>query len=620
MADDDEVNLSSDEEFEVSNAKKRKAKASSSTQEPAKKKKKTAAAKKAGRKRAKYYDDSDDDFDDEPESESDYGSEEEAEGMDVDTSGLPDISSDEAEDSFDEDLYRDDEDRIALGRLTDMEKQAILYERGEKRNQIRERNSLKAQLRAARGISAPSKAAAAAGATKSRARAKVAAAPAVSPAKSAASSKKAALNAIKAKRMASADEAAEAAKARKARKASDDADSDYGSDTERGIAPAKSKPQPAARKMSAAQEAKLKRLKDRHRVDSDEEDSGEVVYDAKGRRIMLNNEVEFEDIQKMMVKRDDLVKWLDASHWETTVKGAFVRVSIGPNAAGDAQYRLAEVIDFNPEGKSFTLPVDKSGRPRQCTMSLHLAIGGNSRDFTMDLVSNQPITAEEFQDWVLAVKSQELALPSKKTSLQVAKNLHTARTSVRTEADIEREIAKRTLEQQSMEHVQQDRSSQNRHADMVSNINKRNRGVNTTVEAAYAPEAAGDSALNPFARRATSTSVSTKRTTAAPPAASTSAPTAASSTQDTYSSSNGAHRVALPLSLDLDESPLPATRSSQSQHQSHSSSHYGGSSNQRQGNQSHYGHHGHNRGGVQDPQAIGKPAHVVSLAQYFNRR
>src|SRR5690606_7668855 len=51
-----------------------------------------------------------------------------------------------------EDLYRDDGDRMALAQLPDMERQAILYDRGEKRNQIRERNSLKAQLRAARGL------------------------------------------------------------------------------------------------------------------------------------------------------------------------------------------------------------------------------------------------------------------------------------------------------------------------------------------------------------------------------------------------------------------------------------------------------------------------------------
>jgi hypothetical protein len=605
MADDDEVNLSSDEDYSAITKKKRKAKATSSTHEPAIKKKKGPKVKKTRSKKAKYYDDSEDDFDDDSESrEEEYGSSD-GEEIPVARSDLAEISSDESEDSFDADLYRDASDRVMLAQMTDIERQAILYERAEKRNQIKERNSLKAQLRAARGLPPASKAAKRVAAPKRGSRAAVESAPARP-----VSGKRTALDALKEKRKASAD----AGQSRRNKNRDSDEDGEY--DPSKEAVKAKAPPKETARaaRLRLEAEAREQRARDRHRVDSDEEadaSSHEVVYDELGKRVPLLAEVEQKDLTKMILRRDELVNWTTADFWEKTIKGAFVRASVGTDSSGNPIYRICEILDFNPDAKSYTVPVGPNRPPRTLTVSLKIAIGGTVKDQTLDLVSNGRITDEEFNDWVTRVKAQNLALPTKKTSLRVAKQIQKARNYVRTDADYEREMKRAEEMRAQRTHSQPNhdlRAARDSQSDIVSQINKRNRGVNSTVEAAYTPESAQESANNPFARLPTLTTTLGSKTASATPnkVASTSANAGNGTTHST--SANGPNSVGSSFSLDMDVS----------------SSHSRSSAPSGSRGPSSYHDHAHaSRGGASNPTSLmpaPKPAKVLTLAQYLNRR
>jgi len=557
--------------------------------------------------RAKYYDDSEDDFSDDAGSE-DLDVMDDDDVDEDDDVGLPnvdvaEISSDESEDSYDAELYRDDEDRASLARMTDIERQAILYERGEKRNQIRERNSLKAQLRAARGLPAVSKHRKEAGVSRGRGgRAKTSAAATAAVPRPRVSGKKAALDEIKEKRKASAENATRAR-----RKRDEDEDNDYDPDAVASKPSAQRQQQAAKEVKESARatkarlevEAKLQKLRDRHRISSDDEDdpsNHEILYDEFGKRIVLTGEVNYQDMLKMMVKRDELAKWHDTPNWEKTIKGCFVRISVGTNESGEPIYKLAEILDFNPEGKSYTMPsisTDKYSHARTLTTTLNLAIGGTTKDFTMDIVSNRPLSEQEFDDWAAAVRSQQLALPSKKTSLIVAKQLTSARTCVRTDADIDREIKKREEEraqmQQRMDSANPATSPafKDKHAEMVLQINKRNRGVNASVESATtALDLAGDVVSHAANNSNSATSTST----------------IASNGSHSSSSSSSS------LSLDLDDG---------SRHSHHS--------NHSQGYRSSHDHRQqpHSRGAAAPVAAtptLGAPSRVMSLSQYLNRK
>lgn len=463
--------------------------------------------------RSKYYDSSEDEFDDDGESEEDFDVGSDGESDDEDASPvaeMDEISSDEEDNEFGPDLYKDEDDRYRLAQMTDMDRQAILYERGEQRNAIRQRNQLKAQLRRQRGLPVSSKGQSAVAKKTRSAKASAAASSADAPRK--VSGKKAALDALKERRKADG--------ARSRRNEDDDEDDDYGD------AP-RSKPAPKvkevkesvrAQKQRLESEAKAQRQRDRHRLDSDDEDDPayhEVVYDNHGKRIILTSEIDKDYLAKMLVKRDELIKWMDAPHWAKTVKGSFVRLSLGRNDNGDPTYRIAEIVDFNPDGRSYELPPDasSSGRPRTATMTITVAIGGNTKEQTLERVSNKPFTPEEYDEWITAVRGgQKLALPSRRTGLRVAKQLSDARTYVRTEADLEKDIAK-NMERERVKREQREFAAVPSHShtadvkrqDLVSQINKRNRGTNSAVEAAYTPESAAESAMNPFARLPTLT-------------------------------------------------------------------------------------------------------------------
>lgn len=505
---------------------------------------------------SKYYDSSEDEFDDDEDSEEDFDGVSDGDSDEDDASPLAavdEISDDEAEDEYGPDLYKDDEDRYRLAAMTDMERQAILYDRGEERNAIRQRNQLKAQLRRARGLPSGAKGqGAAAGSAKRTRAAKASAASASDAPARKVSGKKAALDALKERRKADGE---------RSRKADKDEDSDYGDGPRSKPAPKVKEVKESARsaKQRVEAEAKAQRQRDRHRLNSDDEDDPayhEVIYDEQGKRIVLTSEIDMSYLSKMLVKRDELIKWIGAAHWDKTVKGAFVRLSLGKNDSGDPIYRLAEIVDFNPNGRTYELPAENpGGRPRPCSMTISVAIGGMIKEQTLERVSNRPFTPEEYDSWVTSVQSnQKLALPTRKSGLRVAKHLADARTYVRTEADLEREIAvnmekeRAKREQRSTDFVpSQQSAADSKRQDIVSQINKRNRGTNSAVEAAYTPESAAESAMNPFARLPTLT---TQIGTRAPASSAMDISQPESAAESTNGAGSAGHSSNVAVSLD----------------------------------------------------------------------
>ncbi|KAL7754376.1 RNA polymerase-associated protein rtf1 [Sorochytrium milnesiophthora] len=103
-----------------------------------------------------------------------------------------------------------------------------------------------------------------------------------------------------------------------------------------------------------------------------------------------------EDIQKIVISRDQLERWCFAPFFDATVKQAFVKIRIGVDPkSGQSQYRLAQITaqDVLPYKRAYTIQRSQTDK---CLLLKH---GKAEKQFLMDIVSNAPVTEAEFLRW-----------------------------------------------------------------------------------------------------------------------------------------------------------------------------------------------------------------------------
>ncbi|KAF5187225.1 Rtf1-like protein [Thalictrum thalictroides] len=141
-----------------------------------------------------------------------------------------------------------------------------------------------------------------------------------------------------------------------------------------------------------------------------EESAGEVESDDSDEEKLNNEEaLTFEDIKEIIIKRSKLAKWFREPFFEDMIVGCFVRVGIGMQYDNTACYRLCIVknIDSSEPNKRYRLENKSTHKHLCCTWGISEA------RWQMALVSDSLPLEEEFNEWVHAMKRDGVRMPSK---------------------------------------------------------------------------------------------------------------------------------------------------------------------------------------------------------------
>jgi hypothetical protein len=123
-------------------------------------------------------------------------------------------------------------------------------------------------------------------------------------------------------------------------------------------------------------------------------------------------ELTLEDIERIRINRDQLVKWIPHTDFDRTVRGAFVRVNIGTNAAIGAVYLMCEISDIVTQSDYYQIDPKSNVKTNKL---LVLAHGKSRKNMKMSIVSNTPFLPEEFDKYLERLK---------KDSIKTATHLH----------------------------------------------------------------------------------------------------------------------------------------------------------------------------------------------------
>lgn len=130
-----------------------------------------------------------------------------------------------------------------------------------------------------------------------------------------------------------------------------------------------------------------------------------------------------EEMNKLIIKRYMLEKFISLPIFEKTIVGGFVRVNIGNNMeTQQIVYRVAEI-----QAVVETAKIYQFGKMRT-NKGLRLKIGSQERNIRLEFVSNASFTESEFNKWVELCAKADVNLPNvdlieqKKEDIQAAFN------------------------------------------------------------------------------------------------------------------------------------------------------------------------------------------------------
>ncbi|KAI9322173.1 hypothetical protein BX666DRAFT_1849196 [Dichotomocladium elegans] len=133
---------------------------------------------------------------------------------------------------------------------------------------------------------------------------------------------------------------------------------------------------------------------------TDEEDTeARAEHKAKKRTPTL------DEIQAIVLRREQIERWLYAPYFEKTVIGAMVRVYIGDDNKTPV-YRLCQVIDVVPWHKTYKISDSVSSN-----QAFKLKHGGAERVFSMDIISNRPLSQSEYNRYINTLEYDHVPLP-----------------------------------------------------------------------------------------------------------------------------------------------------------------------------------------------------------------
>ncbi|KAK4518143.1 uncharacterized protein ATC70_001494 [Mucor velutinosus] len=174
---------------------------------------------------------------------------------------------------------------------------------------------------------------------------------------------------------------------------------------------------------------------------SDYEYSGEEYNDSEEEteKKAKKRTPNLEEIQSVSVSRNMIEKWIFAPFFENTVIGCFVRLYIGPDPQKKVPvYRLCQIIDVVPWHKTY-----KIGESTHSNKALKVKHGKAEKDFPMDIVSNQPVTQQEFTRFLTTLESDRVRVPTIDQIEQKAADLKQAKEYVLNDKEVNEMIEKK---------------------------------------------------------------------------------------------------------------------------------------------------------------------------------
>jgi len=129
-----------------------------------------------------------------------------------------------------------------------------------------------------------------------------------------------------------------------------------------------------------------------------------------------------QDILHITVSRTAIEAWIQQPFFEELIKNCFVKFLVGTHN-GSKVYKLVEIIELED---CEPYPLGTSGA---CSKMMRVALGDHQEISTLDKVSNQPITHAEFDFWFRTnynSKSPETHIPTPDQIMKKAKKLQEA--------------------------------------------------------------------------------------------------------------------------------------------------------------------------------------------------
>ncbi|KAM6501241.1 hypothetical protein JOM56_004255 [Amanita muscaria] len=144
------------------------------------------------------------------------------------------------------------------------------------------------------------------------------------------------------------------------------------------------------------------------------------------------------DLEKCRITRDKLVKNCVAPWFDEYVRGAYVRFLVG-SEAGNSIYRICEIANLAADQvKPYKID------DRTMNQALELKVGKSSRIWPMEKVSNGPFTEKEFRWFESTLKTEKIKIPTKKQLERKVEQMEKLVTQPVTESDITAMLARKS--------------------------------------------------------------------------------------------------------------------------------------------------------------------------------
>jgi len=323
---------------------------------------------------------------------------------------------DEFDDGYDDDLYKDEDDRIELSMLPEVEREDILASRYERRKELRERWEQQKRLKKAKESENKAKG----GASSSSTSADYELSRGSRRGEKEGGRTNQALNDLKQKRE----------KAQTKTKETPSSSTSYSSTSN------KRPPSPSYSSEDQERERQRENEREREKERDREREEREKERDMAKE---VQRQIEVLDIQtlnQVKLSRNMLVKWVDQPYFETLTPGFFVRVVIGSHLDNPI-YRIGEIVEIGIGEKFYKV------ENKETDKILVLSYAGARKEFSIENVSNNVITPSEHERWITDMVRSGKPLPDLEKIQNKIKDIQKANDYIYTNEDIEKRAQER---------------------------------------------------------------------------------------------------------------------------------------------------------------------------------
>ncbi|XP_062204132.1 protein RTF1 homolog [Phragmites australis] len=171
------------------------------------------------------------------------------------------------------------------------------------------------------------------------------------------------------------------------------------------------------------------RMNDHGRIADDGRDD---EFDESPSRL---DPLKFDDVKSITLRRSKLVKWFMEPFFEELISGCFVRLGIGKTKSGIPKYRLCIVRNVDASDP------DRQYKLESYTTCKYLNVvwdsEANAARWQMTQVSDSPPQEEEFKEWLQEAEKNGVRIPTRQEVLEKKEAIQKAYTFVYSAATVQ---------------------------------------------------------------------------------------------------------------------------------------------------------------------------------------